>query len=292
MKKRRKPTGQSMTEYSIGIGLVAVVSITALTGLGMNINTIFSGMITQAPPSSAPTTNLPASANTAAGVASPAPAWASAALAKVPPAPPGTQPVCFDGICVNLPVVDASNSIFDTTGGNGAEKVHQFANVLTQFAQQLAQDPNSDSTLVSLISGLANSGHAVGDQQEIIKNQCTAESNATVTCRDVFYNHMEATWNSYSNAQYTLNEYLARHPDSLGATSERVIRSNIENIAGVAMAYGSGQVSGSYFTFNPNVNLVHQSANNICDQGGKNCYVPVPSNTVTHAGQSNSGQSQ
>lgn len=274
--------GQSLTEYGIGIGLLTVVSITALTGMGMNLNNIFSGMITQAPaaPSPAPSTPPPATPSPATSPTNQIPAWVPTALAKLPPASPGTQPACFDGLCVNLPIVDSSNNIVDTTGGNGAERIHQFANVLTQIAEQLKQEPNSDPAITQLISDMAIKGHGIGDQNEIVAKQCTPLANKPgFTCNSAVMITINEKGNAFSNVTNDFWNYYIKHPNSLGSTSLSVIQQNLYSIKNLNALQNftltGGGPQGSFVEKSTNnVYLAHQSANNICDQGGKNCYVP------------------
>lgn len=295
MKKRRWQKGQSVPDYALVLGVVTLVATAGLTSMGGEINDFFtrintslSGLFAEAPshnPSpedkGTPTTRT----------SNMIPAWASAALAMLPPAPPGTQPVCFDHTCINLPVVDDTNDTVDTVGGNGVEKIHAFSDALAQLAQQLAQDPNSDPTLTQLISDVANRGHGIGDAQKVTLGAGRGVFIQTGTYSYAWINNTYApeplspSKRDFRTALDNLNRYLSDYPNSLGETAQSVVQSNSSNILNFADSASTFD-NGVSFQINPNPGkLVHQSANNICDQGGKDCYVPVDQTSLAATGQ-------
>lgn len=310
MKQRHSQPGQSLPEYALAIGLVTLVATIGLTSMGGEINGFFSTINTslasifgQDSPSGNPTApNTPMKAAPESPIlpgvlpGNAMPTWVSAALAKLPPSPPGTQPVCFNRMCVNMPVIDDTNDAVDTVGGNGAQKVYAFSDALEQLAQQLAQDPNSDPILTQLVSKLANTGHGIGDQHTLFSQQCP-----NTNCAGETPNTLRAKSDAFDTAKRQIDTYLAAHPDSLNASAQSVIQSNSTNIQKYDITrittpndtFILTGVNGSttntwirYDSLSTLAPLVHQSANTICAQGGKDCYVPVPSSTATDAGQS------
>lgn len=324
MTKRRWHLGQSAPDYALVLGLVTLVATVGLTSMGgeinsffTRINTSFSGLFAEASASSAPsgpknTPFVPEAPSTEPSIESPVtttplmalaetsltsqeavasnapPAWATAGLAKLPPAPAGTHAVCFSGMCVNMPDVDNTSDAVDVAGGNAVQRIMAFSDVLSQMAQQLQQDPNSDKSVTRLISDLADKGHSVGNAQNMIKSFCTPTLSNSFTCpfraNTGVPDAVSTSSTNFKQAQDALNSYLRYYPNSLGDTPKAVIQSNSTNIQKYANSLTTSD--GSSFMKNPNPGtLVHQSANNICAQGGKDCYVPVPETNVTAVGQ-------
>lgn len=273
-KNRKRTPGQSGSEYALAIGLVAVVAITGLGAMGLNLSGIFSGMITNQSPAPVPPppVNLPPAPPPA--VVEPPAVVPPAMLANFPPAPPGTEGVCFDGLCVHLPVVDETNEVVDTAGGNGVEKIHQFSNVLDQIAEQLSQEEGVDQTLVTLISNLANNGHGLGDQQAVIAKLPDTSFNAGLSAQ---YNREKSAFNSAFTA---LNTYLEKNPGKLSPTAQTIVStqaSQIKKLASAVNIFVAGK--GGTYTSTGKATLTHQSANTVCQQGGENCTREVSDGT-------------
>lgn len=278
--KRYKRTGQSGSEYALAIGLIAVVAITGLGAIGLNLTNTFSGMITnQQPAPQAPLAQAPPVPPVPQVLAAPAEIPQNPLLiANFPPAPKGTESVCFEGKCVHLPVIDEVNDLVETSGPNGVERIYQFSNVLSQMAEQLSQEPGVDPALVSLISDLANNGHGLGDQQESVRKQ---RQGQYVPLAPATKYHDQS--NLFSASYQSLSQYLQNHPDQLSPVSKQVITTQVEQIQKLASAFSAGG-TGEQAACTPRAGcpvvagkakLTHQSANIVCQQGGENCTRPI-----------------
>lgn len=163
-------------------------------------------------------------------------------------------------------MVDRSNDIVDTNGGNGAKRIHQFADVLTQLAGQIAAE-TGDDTLAQLVGTLANKGHALGTfQQGIVDAGNLAGASSPAILRQ--------NQTDLSTAYNAVADYLAKHPGLVSPAVGEVMNTETQQIQRLsgAMTVNAGRTSG-VATFGT-TSLIHQSANTICDQGGNNCYVP------------------
>lgn len=263
---KQKAAGQGFNEYALIIGLVVIVSVVGLGAVGMNLNQMFSNMIT-----------MDEAANTLpeATVATASP---TGSAGNIPPPPLTgalpTEPVCFDGMCIHLPVVTAANSVVDTTGGNGAEHIYSFSNVLSEMATQLDL-AGADPDLVQLISKLALNGHFLGDAQLEFQENKGMISAGNRPKIETPYNQAKTQFND----QYQqLTQYLAKHPDALNEVSSHIVDLQVLQIQSVANAVGPKLVSHAtwFEVASKNTTLIHQSANTICDQGGKRCHRGSP----------------
>jgi Flp pilus assembly pilin Flp len=272
--------GQSLMEYALTVGLVAITCLATLGTLGNSIQASLLSMNTFFSSGSAPqTTALPAPG----GNGSPSlPELAQA----FPAAPDGAQTVCFDGTCVHLPVIDPANQHVDTAGGNGVEHFFAFVNVLQQMAEQL-EASGADDGLVQRISALAKEGHNLGDDYK--KTVCPFGFGAADTspCAGLQTKYAYDSFNEkylpqkqeFIDSYQELQHYLSKHPTVLGEVSQKVIDAQVIQIKELADGAFIDGRSNSRIQVSDykhkDVQLIHQSANTICDQGGENCYVPI-----------------
>jgi hypothetical protein len=278
----QKYPGQGFNEYALIIGLVVVVSVVGLGAVGMNLNQIFSNMITMEEPAPPSTPSL-ASSSPSETVSGPA------APIFIGPLP--AEPICFDGMCVNLPIVSAENGVVDTTGGNGAEHIQSFSNVLEQMAIQLDL-AGADPALVQLISNLALRGHNLGDAQATVQNKALGPSGGGgISMGKRHADDYKKAQSKFNNQYQQLTQYLAAHPEALPETSQFIVDLQVSQINTLSQAVtaSAGAKSGPKPTVNNgSAGLIHQSADTICDQGGKNCRRgnSTAQNTPAEEGQS------
>lgn len=288
--------GVSLTEYSLVFGLVAIVGIGGLTVLGETIRDDFANMITRKPPAPiatptiAPTPTVPVSATpTPSPAVIPSPpsvVVSTAGIGGVVPSPAnGQQKVCFgSGLCANVTVVNDQTHP-DVSGGNGGQLTHQFANTLSQIAQQVAKE-GSDPGLADLISQLANQGHGIGGLQDSMSGQCKPNSAAgkcTIqmaytgdqtdpnssqlnTLKSDFQTKLSAVMNQLQGFQQPLKDDIAIIIQSQ-SNQIMTLANGYQATVNIAPKGGSKMVTNSN-----NAQLIHQSANTICDQGGHNCH--------------------
>jgi Flp pilus assembly pilin Flp len=272
---RRPCNGQGFNEYALIIGLVVIVSVAGLGAVGLNMNQMFSNMITMEESGSTPTESTVATASPTGSGNTPA-----SSFSGVLP----TEPVCFDAMCINLPIVTAENGVVDTSGGNGAEHIQSFSNTLAQMAVQL-ELAGADADLVQLISNLALGGHHLGDTQGIMQRLGAANNISGSGNSGILTVQKYESRKSDFNARYRqLAQYLEQHPNALPETSQFIVDLQVSqiNILSQAVSASAGPNDSKPKVTNGNAGLIHQSANNICDQGGRQCYrgnAPVATET-------------
>lgn len=291
--------GLSLTEYGLVVGLVAVAGVASLTTLGSIVQRDLGGMITQRPPAQATPTG-PAIINANAGGSTPI---APSAVARINVSPggiggviaspaQGQEKLCFgSGLCANIPVITEQTRP-DVSGGNGGQLTHQFANTLRQIAQQIEAE-GTDPDLANLISQLANQGHGIGNLQDSVSNQCgiglsgarittdppgkcTRQMEYTGDQSDPSKGSIAALKTDFQTKLGSVLNQLQNYPGPLKEDVAFIIESQSKQILTLADGFNStvtinpkGKVK--MITTTNNAVLIHQSANTICDQGGRNC---------------------
>lgn len=270
---KQSATGQALSEYALVIGVVALVSLGGLALLGGNV---FSGMASHrnmfaspgpvgAPPASS------GSPTSSAGnpVGSTAPTT-PLELSSVPQGFLGTERVCSDSFCVDLPLITPENHRVDTAGGNGGEWVHAFSAVLEQMAAELLA-AGVDPGVVSLISALAGDGHGMGSMMNQLSLEVSPDGSTDLAHEFIL------SKGQFEASTFMLNDFVERYPETLSPMSKATIDAQVAQIntliGGIQMdrdPVRRGTTPG-LVTFHE-VELVHQSANTICDQGGENCH--------------------
>jgi hypothetical protein len=270
-----KRLGQGSSEYALGIGLVLVIGIAGLSALGLRLNEMFSGMITEAPPAGTEVASLSEGGGAGGNGSS-----GSLSSGRVV----GTEPVCLSpGSCIDIPFIGGQNDVIETSGGQGAEYIHQFASTLEALAKQLEQ-AGEDPALVQLISKLALQGHGLGDTQaaaasKVNKYMLVGDSLA-------LQSRYKNSQQSFETAYSSLMNHINNRETPLNPMAMEIIQTQSNQISTLAKAVNIGAASSrkgnnTYFgstghnvTFGT-AQLTHQSSNTICNQGGQGCYRPL-----------------
>jgi hypothetical protein len=253
---KTKSNGQSLTEYSLVIGLVALASIAGVAVLSTSIQQNMTQSFAQ---DSAPLSTDPAlvSQNLSApsSLVNAGPGGTRQALP--------TQNLCISGLCANFPLVGQGNDLVDVAAGEGADRIHQFASVYEQLALALESSPNPDPQLAALIREAALKGHEVGDKQAFFLSAQSAENGNTY----------QISQSRFRSAQANLNQYLASRRDSINPTLSQVLSVNTQQIIDLGNAVSvtvprqltsiTTRIAGQNA---PDIRLIHQSADTICGQ--------------------------
>lgn len=254
---KAKNNGQSLTEYSLVIGLVALASIAGVALLATTIQQ-----------------NMTQSVQQEASFASQDQALISKNLSS-PSSPAQNTPVtqgignlptenlCLSGVCANFPIVNAHNDLVDVAAGEGADRIHQFANTLNELAGSIEAAPHSDPTLARMIRELASSGHTIGDtQKKFLGNR----QDMKVA---VEYNN---STNRFHGKERELNNYLNQNTYPIASSIKDLLllqANQIKNLsAGVTASYPRQMTSLNVRVKegSESPRLIHQSANTICEQ--------------------------
>lgn len=282
--------GQSITEYSLALGLVGLAAIGSMVllgnGLQLGLNSVIPGQTSGSAKSSLPPASTPALPQTSAPTAqvvnaSVLPGNGAGLGGVVPPPVKGQQQACLgSGICVNVPVV-ANNTKVDVIGGNGAEITLQLAETLRQLAEQLAQDPK-DEGLASLISQLANAGHDIGFDLQNYTSYCDPANKSK--CK--FDNsskkgnqNMGALGAAEREFDTLFNQILQQNMDSDIKGIITQAGKQINTITDGLSFVQDG--SDNSMQVNNDARLIHMDANTICKTGGSNCTVTLPDSAQT-----------
>jgi len=306
-----KTRGVALSEYGIILALILLIGIGALMLLGKSVSSVFSGMVVGWKPSEVASPNLaaipaavnpsePAPANPAGPVTGESAGGPVAGPGNVLPRPTaGQQRVCLEnGWCANIPVVK-EQTLTDTTGSLGVKLTYQFADVLSQIAEQVAAMPDADPGLVNLITVLANHGHTLGDKEAAVHGLCQPgqqcadpaaagnpdsgmqvnDDSSTSTNSTQVRSALQAIATQagrFSAANDAVQSYLATHPNAIPPEMQSLLKFEATEILNIGNAYdprelktalsnGAADVNWNY-AYNPQI--THQSANTICQNGG------------------------
>jgi hypothetical protein len=251
------------------LGVVALVSIGGLAMLGGNV---FSGMVSHrnmfasVGPSQAFSGSLNPSGPTAP--------TSSLNLPNVPQGFLGTERVCSESFCIDLPVINQENQRIDTAGGNGGDWIQAFSAVLDQLAAELLA-AGVEPDIVSYISKLALDGHSLGTTTSEMANN-SSEDGRTVPAGQGEVNNFNSIANKFNYSHFLLKNFLESSPEALSPMAQAIIEMQVGQINGVLRGIEMdlspfSQAKDANVTFHE-VDLIHQSANTICDQGGENCH--------------------
>lgn len=286
---KRIPLGQGLSEYSLALSLMAVVSLGALGLFGTNAAGLLGDMrhlfsakkITSvAVVSSAPATQPSPSSNNNSNPPLP-----------TTPLVPRTQTCYSTGWCLNLSQNQA-NEIKkpQVAGANGWQMLNNQTDVLLQIAQQAGQDPTMDPSLKDLLTQLANSGHTTANSLNAALQDYT--NYWTVTEKRTNYDTpaADAAWADFCNYFDTFTDasgsfstlkskvltYLKNNPNTLPSDVQQIIQnasSSIENQTKY-MGYEPNNAIdtmkwGKAWETTPAATTgIHQNSNTICTNGG------------------------
>ncbi len=177
----RQDSGQTLAEYVLAGGLVALVAIVGLTMISGNLSSSLPGLLDRifGDGGGAPTTQA-GGGNTGGGNTNP-----GSGNPNLPPTTgsswPNTETVCMSNVCVNLPIVTRGD--LETAGGMGGSDLTQaFADVIRQIADQLEDYPNLDPALLQKIRELANYGHEISYEQRYLGYNVQSVCNGASAC--------------------------------------------------------------------------------------------------------------
>lgn len=272
----RKKQGQSLTEYSLVIGLVALASIAGVAVLAGNMqNQLAKESGTTRPPIqvnnqmvdanlAAPTVTVNGGA--AAGNPNPNNQLRGNNF-SLPPNLPGTLSACVQGLCANFPLVNPSNDRVDVAAGNGGDRILQFSRALMQMAQSV-EDNMKDPGLAGQIRQLANTGHSLGALQgSIMKN---SKYNTGVSkAGPVRLLGNEGEYNTYKGQETAFSGQMTSLINSMNARGGKIpdsvknlVIQNATQIKNISAGLNRGGAFSGIET--RTVQLTHQSANGIC----------------------------
>lgn len=256
----RLVSGQSLAEYGLAIGVVAIVCIGALAALGGNIQTGMSGvfdLMGSKPPSGNPQVQNLAQTVGIGGI--------------IPPPGAGEAQLCFQsGFCINVPSVAQGATVSDTTGGLGGDLTAQFADVFEQIADQL-ELAGQDPTFVDKVRLLAQSGHGLGNAENALPKGDDCDNLDRSVC-DNFFDTSNVFVQSFSD----LKQYMQANSDKIPADVQAILHFQGEEINNIRIGIDIGPKENTIGLPIPETNaaqLTHQSANVICQggNGGPTC---------------------
>lgn len=254
--------GQSLMEYSLVMGLVALACIGGVAVLATSIQKNMTEAVAQ---DSAPINNNPTvvSQNLAAPNTLVAAGQANTRQSGNNSLP--VENLCLSGICANFPIVNAQNDLVDVAAGEGADRLHQFSNTLNELAESIENMPDPDSALAEIIRDLAKSGHQMGDaQSKLIQYKGNGYG-------------MPPGYLDHINGERTLNEnyakltqYIEAHPNLATSGLVSIIQSQVGQIQTLSKGFTFQNHSrGAMPSVSSGKNapkLTHQSSNTICRQ--------------------------
>jgi hypothetical protein len=177
--------------------------------------------------------------------------------------PSNPDSLCSGGWCINAPGL-TGNSVY-TAGSNGNQMVqltNSAAGIYAQLAQILAAQ-GADAGIISLLTNMANQGHALGDAQ----SQFLAGGD---------YGNMKTGMTNYQSGLSSfqqMNQQLLSLLPQLPADTRGILQDASNVIIGIGSSYtlnlGTGGTSEIGWSFSSsNIQLTHTNSNTICTNGG------------------------
>lgn len=155
-----------------------------------------------------------------------------------------TESVCVnEKVCIDVPIL-SSQTITETSGGQGGQLTYELSMSLRQIAEQLANDPNVDPSFIAQISELANLGHMLSEGQMDAINLCKPGQS----CSERVYTQLLS---KLGNVQETLSSFQGKaailhsgmQTSTISPAIQTLIQKEVTNIAAIAKAYDPNAVS-------------------------------------------------
>lgn len=160
--------GQSVTEYSLVIGLVVMASLLALSSFGPTLSNQMAAAL--GADAVSPTSILPnPGGGTGNGGTTPPPKVITDLASKIL-----MDDLCLNAsLCVKIPRIPPGGaSVADVVGNLGGDLIQKYGNVLDDLIAQLKTDPSiTDADLAELVA-LAQSGHGLGENLTNLAGGC------------------------------------------------------------------------------------------------------------------------
>ncbi len=192
-----------------------------------------------------------------------------------------TDEICFSsGMCLNIPVISNSTVAADTAGGLGGDLAIELAGTFEQIATQL-EAADIDPTITQYVTMLSRNGHDIGTLMQEVAGACeVTPCDPSPDNREI--GEFRSRKMSFQNRFNVLNGYLEQHPSALDAFPEAqdIITLEAQQIMAIANGtnydenYDTSSQSSSETVVSYDIEtgnyaeLVNQSANDICQQGG------------------------
>jgi Flp pilus assembly pilin Flp len=171
-------------------------------------------------------------------------------------------------------VLGASNaSGTNVTSADGTKEiVDNNVQALGQLVNTMAADPNSDPTVMDLLTKLANSGHSTADKLSTAAVDYQNQDQAYFSSYKDFY-MQEADFAT----QYTaLNNYLADNADALSpeqkstvTAAAAAIEKQMRRLIGANSANTANWSAMLPLTVQSTTSSVHTNSNTVCRNGGR-----------------------
>lgn len=175
----------------------------------------------------------------------------------------GGGSLCGDNWCIEAPGL--TGTTVSTAGSNGNQMV-QLTNSAAGIYGQLAkilETQGADASLVSLLTNLANQGHALGTAQSQFRNGGSYENMKT---------GVQNFQSGITNFKH-LNQQLISSLNQLPPDTRGILQDASKVIISIGDSYtlnlGSGSNSTVGYQFqSTNIKLTHSNSNTICSNGG------------------------
>lgn len=266
--------GQQLTEYSLVIGLVGIVSVASLAAFGGTLLDTLNGTLNPfgASSSATPIAALPLTPGT-----NPTTALGTGnGIGGLIPAPASNEEqVCFKkGFCINVPKITEGATVKEAVGGLGGDLLKQHADILKQLVEQLKAS-NADPSLISAITELSLKGHTVAESLNGLESTCKVQGYDETRCLvepDPTKIHYPTAYQDFNNYTYTIASML--NQPNVPPEVKAIVNFEIQQIgiiaSGAAPTLHGDELSKQSVSVVPdnNARLTHISSNTICKTGG------------------------
>lgn len=267
-KKFRACPGQSLSEYAIISGVILVLVIPALTFLGKDISSAFSGILSMKDSSAKQGATTPATEAPASSESLTIPTMSLGANNSSLLPSTGLNLVTAKGTVIAVPEYsqDIANTVL-TAGANGATEM--LANTIKTVADQALAAGEITESQYNVLIELANQGHYLGDIAGAVEEAAKISTNGTdFHGQPLVINGQEFTMAQLSkqigyanydlfNAQAPPNPLIANEPAN--PALQKFI--DLYNTAKTNGALSDPAISSLVYAAASNITIIHQSMN-------------------------------
>lgn len=166
---RHCQSGQALSEYGLGIGLVALVALAGLTNLGGNLKVSLEKMLPQAPPPLAAT--APPAISPAAGSGN------TGTPGALPIAAVAGRPAAFNGTSIIQPAnfTTRMTGTVATLGANGT--TFELSNQLKSMAGKMLESGEISEAEANKLYALANQGYRLAALEKLVEDASRSHSS-------------------------------------------------------------------------------------------------------------------
>lgn len=263
---RFKYSGNTLSEYTVILGLIGLLALGGLHLLGQSISGLLTNLLGQTGPG--PVRNY---------------------MATVLPSTPSQGDTSGQNNQTDIANDEGGKELLQlhtsTTGGvnvtsvDGLSIMEENAKTLKDLVHQIDADPNHDPDLLALVTKLANTGHSAANSMKggiTIYKMRLEGGEKVITLESTSINNTVKAGLTFKDQFQELASYVKANPDTLSADQIQTIQLASNDITGILDQLGNPNGTPGKDLVNPEnwsamaqkSMEVHQNSNTICGNGG------------------------